>query len=821
VINADPRQPPWPAHLADLAARREFRDFEYSIPTGAADGINHIRISGRPRFDADGRFLGYRGTGTNVTAQRNAEARARSQEASFRYLFEHNPNPMWVFDRETYAFLAVNQAAVVKYGYSRDEFAGMRILDIRPPGDAQRVVDSMHGRDGSLRQAGVWRHITKQGELLEVEIESHGLEFEGREAYLVLARDITARRRAEERLRDFLEVGSDWLWETDAEHRFTSFSSPHREDGDIMPELFLGRRRWDVPGLHPSSGSWDAHRADLEARREFRDFEYAAAEADGRLRFVQVSGRPVFEADGRFAGYRGVATDVTERRELESAHRQMFEHNPNPMWIYDLETLAFLAVNDAAVARYGYSREEFAAMRLQDIRPPEDVEPMKRQIAAQTPTWTAAGTWRHITKSGELRLVELDTYRTKFAGRPAITVLVRDITERREAERRLAETEGHLRQAQKLEAVGQLTGGVAHDFNNLLTVILGNLELIQGYPDVSPALTRSLAAVQRAASRGADLTRHLLAFARRQALDPRDTDVNALAVGLQDLIVRTIGETVDVRIVPEAGLWSAMVDPAQLETSLLNLAINARDAMPQGGKLTIETANTVLDQHYAEMNPEVAPGEYVMVSVSDTGGGMPPEVAARAFDPFFTTKPHGKGTGLGLSMVYGFVKQSGGHVKLYSEIDHGTSVKLYLPRGTTTDVAPTAESEIVPQGAGGEIVLVVEDDEMVRGIAVDHLTALGYRTVAAVDAVAALALLESGIAVDLLFTDVVMPGGINGRELAERARVMRPGLKVLFTSGYTENAIVHQGRLDAGVLLLQKPYRRQALAAKIREALGG
>jgi CheY-like chemotaxis protein len=264
-----------------------------------------------------------------------------------------------------------------------------------------------------------------------------------------------------------------------------------------------------------------------------------------------------------------------------------------------------------------------------------------------------------------------------------------------------------------------------------------------------------------------------------------------------------------------------MVDPAQLETSLLNLAINARDAMPQGGKLTIETANTVLDQHYAEMNPEVAPGEYVMVSVSDTGGGMPPEVAARAFDPFFTTKPHGKGTGLGLSMVYGFVKQSGGHVKLYSEIDHGTSVKLYLPRGTTTDVAPTAEPEIVPQGAGGEIVLVVEDDEMVRGIAVDHLTALGYRTVAAVDAVAALALLESGIAVDLLFTDVVMPGGINGRELAERARVMRPGLKVLFTSGYTENAIVHQGRLDAGVLLLQKPYRRQALAAKIREALGG
>jgi PAS domain S-box-containing protein len=727
---------------------------------------------------------------------------------------------MWVFDRATYAFLAVNEAALAKYGYTREEFLRMKILDIRPLADAQRVVDSMQGRDNSLRQAGAWRHVTKSGAVLDVEIESHGLEFDGRPAVLVHARDITSRKRAEDRLRDCLAIGSDWLWETDEEHRFTAVTAPSGSMADINANAFIGKRRWDAPGTQPVSGLWDAHRADLDARREFRGLEYSVANANGITRYVLVSGRPVFAADGRFAGYRGTATDVTVRRQLEAAYQQMFERNPNPMWIYDHKTLEFLAVNDAAVARYGFSREEFLRMRLTDIRPREDEALLRQAVAEMPPTWTSVGLWRHLTKSGELRYVELDTNRTEFAGRSATSVLVRDVTERREAEAKLAETEAHLRQAQKLESVGQLTGGVAHDFNNLLTVILGNLELIQENPAAPAAFDRPLAAVQRAAERGADLTRHLLAFARRQPLDPRLTDVNAMAASLQNLILRTIGENVDVRIVPGDALWSAIVDPGQLETSLLNLVINARDAMPQGGKLTIETANVALDAHYAEMNPEVVPGDYVLVSVSDTGTGMAPEVAAKAFDPFFTTKGHGKGSGLGLSMVYGFVKQSGGHIKLYSEPGHGTSVKLYLPRGAAGAVA-AAEPEAVPAQAGGETVLVVEDDDMVRGIAVDHLAVLGYRTVEARNAVEALERLRSGARVDLLFTDVVMPGGMNGRELAQRARALRPGLKVLFTSGYTENAIVHHGRLDPGVLLLQKPYRRQALAQKLRDALGG
>jgi len=816
----DANDPIWAAHRTDLEARREFRNFEYDIklPGGI---VRRIRTSGRPVFGVDGGFRGYRGVGTDITAMRAIEAEARSREADFRYLFSHNPNPMWVFDRASYRFLAVNDAAVARYGYSREEFMRMTILDIRPPEDADRLVASMRDRDDSYRHAGGWRHRTRAGEVIDVEIESHGLAFDDRPALLVLARDVTARRRAEERLRDFLEISADWLWETDERHRFVSFFESSHGTMATDRDMLIGLTRWEIPGILPGSVSWKQHQADLDAHREFRELAYSRVDADGRARHVSVSGRPVFASDGRFIGYRGVATNVTSRRELEAAYRQMFEHNPNPMWIYDLETFGFLKVNDAAVARYGYSHREFAGMRLQDIRPPEDVERMRRAIAAQTPTWTAAGTWRHLTKSGAVRLVELDTYRTEYAGRPAVTVLVRDVTEREEAAEKLAETEARLRQAQKLEAVGQLTGGVAHDFNNLLTVILGNLELLGDHPQAGPSLDRQLAAVQRAAQRGADLTRHLLAFARRQALDPRDTDVNQLLIGLRELIERTIGENVEVRMITAEDPWSASIDPAQLETSLLNLAINARDAMQAvagGGKLTIETANATLDEAYAASNPDAAAGDYVMVSVSDTGTGMTPEVAAQAFDPFFTTKAHGKGSGLGLSMVYGFVKQSGGHVKIYSEVGHGTSVKLYLPRGQG-DGNGVTEPEVVAGTSGRETVLVVEDDDMVRGIAVDHLLALGYQVLAAANAAEAMTVLEGGAAIDLLFTDVVMPGSMNGRQLAECACARWPHLKVLYTSGYTENAIVHHGRLDAGVKLLQKPYRRQVLASKIREAL--
>jgi PAS domain S-box-containing protein len=378
--------------------------------------------------------------------------------------------------------------------------------------------------------------------------------------------------------------------------------------------------------------------------------------------------------------------------------------------------------------------------------------------------------------------------------------------------------EAQLRRAQRLEAVGQLTGGVAHDFNNLLTIILGNAEMLA--EALEDDRLRVLAEMtQTAAERGSELTGRLLAFARRQPLDPAPTDVNALLAEMDGLLRRTLGGEVQIETVRGGGLWRALVDGAQLESAVLNLCINARDAMPDGGRLTIETGNVFLDQAYADSAEEVAPGQYVMVAISDTGAGMAPEIAARAFEPFFTTKPVGRGSGLGLSMVFGFAKQSRGHVKIYSEPGQGTTVRLYLPRAHQAAATVPQPQPAQRVEGGGETVLVAEDDPMVRSHVAALLRDLGYRVIAVADAAAALDTLRGGAAVDLLFTDVVMPGGINGRELAERARALRPGLPVLFTSGYTENAIVHHGRLDPGVLLLAKPYRRRELAAKIRQAL--
>jgi signal transduction histidine kinase len=366
-----------------------------------------------------------------------------------------------------------------------------------------------------------------------------------------------------------------------------------------------------------------------------------------------------------------------------------------------------------------------------------------------------------------------------------------------------AQAEGVLREAQKMQAIGQLTGGIAHDFNNLLQVILGNLEFVRAKLDGDAKLQTRIERAAWAAQRGATLTGQLLAFARKQPLAPAAIDLAATMPDLVPLLRRTLGEHIEVRYVESAGLWPAMADPAQLESAVLNLALNARDAMPGGGRLTIELGNKVLDREYARHHAEVVPGDYAMVAVSDTGHGMTPEVAARVFEPFFTTKPDGKGTGLGLAMVFGFVKQSGGHVKIYSEPGHGTTVKIYLPRAIGQLAAVggrTAAPVELPRGSA--TILVVEDEAAVREIACAILADLGYRVL------------------DLLLTDVVLPGKVRGRELSERVQAVRPEVRVLFMSGYTENSIVHHGRLDDGVHLIGKPFKREQLALKVAEVIG-
>ncbi len=375
-----------------------------------------------------------------------------------------------------------------------------------------------------------------------------------------------------------------------------------------------------------------------------------------------------------------------------------------------------------------------------------------------------------------------------------------------------------LRQAQKMEAIGQLTGGVAHDFNNLLQVVAGNLQLlskdIAGNETATRRVTNALAGVDR----GAKLASQLLAFGRRQALEPRVINIGRFLGGTEEMLRRTLGEAIDIETVRSGGLWNASVDPTQVENAILNLAINARDAMDGQGKLTIEVANAFLDDEYVRQHDDVAPGQYVMLAVTDTGSGMAPEIVDQVFEPFFSTKPVGKGTGLGLSMVYGFVKQSGGHIKIYSELGHGTTIKLYFPR-VRQEEEKIAEADAGPIGGGSETILVAEDDEEVRNTVVELLTDLGYRVLKAKDAASALTIIESGMHIDLLFTDVIMPGSLKSSDMARQAQVRQPHLAVLFTSGYTENSIVHGGRLDAGVELLSKPYTREALARKLRHVL--
>jgi two-component system NtrC family sensor kinase len=386
-------------------------------------------------------------------------------------------------------------------------------------------------------------------------------------------------------------------------------------------------------------------------------------------------------------------------------------------------------------------------------------------------------------------------------------------------------TEDALRQAQKMEAVGRLTGGIAHDFNNLLTAIIGNLDLALRRLEGQERIRTWLANGRQAAERAATLVQRLLAFSRQHPLEVKSVDINRLVQGMSELLRRAIGETVTIETVLAGGLWKAAIDPNQLENAVLNLAVNARDAMAEGGRLTIETANCHLDEHYIEQSgAEIPPGQYVMVAVSDSGLGMTPEVMNRAFEPFFTTKPMGVGTGLGLSQVYGFAKQSGGHIRIYSEVDEGTTVKLYFPRlAGQTDIpswhAREAAAPYIAQVDGSETVLVVEDDPQVNKLAVEALEERGYQVISAPDGASALLLLDETPHLDLLLTDVVLPGGMNGRQLSEEVLRQRPDIKILFVTGYTRNAIIHHGRLDPDIDLLTKPFTADALTRKVRQVL--
>ena len=518
--------------------------------------------------------------------------------------------------------------------------------------------------------------------------------------------------------------------------------------------------------------------------------------------------------------YAHLARSFTEQRQRDAAEisridarlRTVLDSSPLPIFSLDQQGL-IASWNEAAERVFGYPAADAIGKQFSSLQEAggTDLDAVRARVMSGETLRDLHMQW--LRRNGQPRdvmyaMAPISEANGTIGGAVCVA---EDVTDKLRLERQLI-------QSQKMEAIGQLTGGVAHDFNNLLTVITGTIDTLRDGVADRPHLAALAAMIDQAATRGADLTARMLAFARKQPLQPRDTDLNTLAADAIGLLRPALGAEIEIESVLAPDAWPCLIDPSQLTSALLNLAINARDAMPGGGKITLETANAVLDEAYARENGEVTPGSYVMVAVSDTGTGIAPDIRDRVFDPFFTTKEVGKGTGLGLSMVFGFIKQSGGHFKIYSEVGHGTTIKMYLPRAKTMDDTTQEPMPVRPRG-GNETILVVEDDSLVRRNVVAQLTSLGYKIIEAADGAEALRHVEANGAINLLFTDIVMPGGMNGRTLADEVARRKPSVRVLFTSGYAQNAIVHHGRLDAGVHLLGKPYRMADLARMVRVAL--
>jgi PAS domain S-box-containing protein len=612
----------------------------------------------------------------------------------------------------------------------------------------------------------------------------------------------------------------------DPEGQVTSWNAGAKRFKGYDAEEILGRNFSQF--YTPEDREKEAPKVALEtAIREGRfETEGWRVRKDGSRFWADVIIEPIRSPDGKLVGFAKVTRDLSERKAAREELRRSEERfsllvqSVTDYAIYMLDSKGCVSSWNPGAERFkGYSGSEIMGQHFSQFYTEEDKQAGIPHIALETAEregrFEAEG-WR-VRKDGTRfwASVIIDPIRSEDGRLIGFAKVTRDLTEKRAVEER-------LRQSQKMEAVGQLTGGLAHDFNNLLTGISGSMEMMklrmaQGRIQ---EFDRYFMAAHGAVKRASALTHRLLAFSRRQTLDPQPTNTNRLILDLEELVRRTMGPGIDVEVVGTSGVWPTLVDPNQLENAILNLCINARDAMPDGGKLTIETANKWLDERAARQQ-DLPVGQYVSVCVTDTGTGMSAEVVARAFEPFFTTKPLGEGTGLGLSMVYGFARQSGGQVRIYSEVGQGTTMCIYLPRhdaDAAGEEEPTIPSLQQP-GGEGEVVLVIDDEPTIRMLIGEVLAEAGYAVIEAPDGPAGLKVLESNARVDLLITDVGLPGGMNGRQVADAARVSRPDLKVLFITGYAENAAVGKGRLGKGMFVVTKPFQMEALAARIREII--
>ena len=826
----------------------------------------HVRKGGS-RFFAQGELMPLRSeAGTHVgylkilrdrTRQRESEERIRETERNFATAEERmrlavEATGIGIFDFMPRTSSLTWDARVRElFGVGADEevtyegtfLAGLHLedreaadaavraaLDPAGPGAFEIEYRTVSARDGTVRWLAARGRCTFDG--------PDPVRFVGS------VRDITSRRDAEialrtteERYRLVTRATNDAIWDWDLVR-----------DHVLWNEALGDAYGYDLARIEPTGAWWlDKIHPDDRARTEEDirstisgtenewNHEYRFRRADGTYADVLDRGYMVRGTSGEPVRMIGAMLDLSERkrdeRRLQEANallesrveERTRERDRSWRMTQDIQVVidrngVFRAVNPAFSAILGWAPDEVLGRPVFDFVIPDDEVVTERALrhARVENLQTVENRYRH--KDGGFRWIS-------WVAAPEgefIYASGRHVTAEKEQTEVLQRTEEALRQSQKMEAVGQLTGGLAHDFNNLLAGISGSLELMQTRMSQGrlTELDRYMTAAQGAAKRAAALTHRLLAFSRRQTLDPRPTDVNRLVAGLEELVRRTVGPAIEVEIVAAGGLWVTLVDPPQLENALLNLCINARDAMPDGGRLTVETGNRWLDRR-AAAERDLPPGQYVSLCVSDTGSGMTPDVIAKAFDPFFTTKPIGQGTGLGLSMIYGFARQSGGQVRIYSEVGEGSMICVYLPRlvGAEEVVEPLPEFTAAPQAGDGETVLVVDDEPTVRMLVTEVLQELGYAAVEAADAPAGLKVLQSNSRVDLLITDVGLPGGMNGRQMADAARVSRPNLRVLFITGYAENAAVGNGLLEPGMEVLTKPFAIEALASRIREII--
>ncbi len=850
----------------DRAIGRPEAEMRLALDNGrASDERWHLRRDGSlfwssgelmPLRDEDGRHRGFVKALRDRTAEhragealREAEARLRESEDHYRHAVELSPGVAWTCDPQG-AITSYSQRWLDLTGQVGGEPDGAGWIKALHPDDVAPTLAAFSACLASGEPVDVdYRiRVAATGEYRWMRAQAHPRRDTAGEIvrWYGVIEDVHDRKLAEARLREselrfrtFAQAVPNQIWSAKPDGTLDWANEPTYAYFGTSSDGVVGEA-W-IDGLHPEDLSRVIERwAASLATGDNYETEFRIRRADGAYRWFLVKALPIRGPDGAIERWIGANADVHDQRVATEALAQLnatleqrvdertrerdrlWRLSTDVMLVADFQG-GIVDVNPAWMSLFGWATAELVGRNFMSLVHPEDVAATQAEVgrlADGITTLRFENRYRH--RDGSYRWLSW----TAVPEDGLIHAIGRDVQAEKDAAEALRLSEEALRQSQKMEAVGQLTGGLAHDFNNLLTGISGSLDLVQKRAAQGRLndLDRYIIAAQGASKRAAALTHRLLAFSRRQTLDPKPINVNRLVHDMADLIRRTVGPEITVETVGAVGLWTALVDPSQLENALLNLCINARDAMPDGGRITVETANRWMDDRIAREH-DMTPGQYLSLCVSDTGTGMSPDVVARAFDPFFTTKPIGQGTGLGLSMIYGFARQSDGQVRIYSEVGLGTMVCIYLPRhygdGALTTVDGENQSGEAPRAVEGETVLVVDDEPTVRMLVTDVLSDLGYAALEAEDGPAGLKILQSKARVDLLITDVGLPGGMNGRQVADAARALRPELRVLFITGYAENAVVGNGQLEPGMAVLTKPFAMDDLASSIRGLIEG